>query len=531
VKAKSFLESAGLTALYALPIANAFLNSWHVDSFHRPHPVASIPRAILLLTLLVWALAWLAIAGLDRLPPRGRNLAGIALPTLLIWLLGRVGAGIYAARPTVVGRALFASHVGLALVPIVLLVLWRWRPKALQQALDATRALFTVAAFGMLILLPKLAWQALRFEAPEQTFFTDPSLHPAVSGKPRIVWILMDELSYDQVFEHRPSGLTFPNFENFAQHSTTFSDLQPTGYHTEEVIPGLFLGQTVADVEHIYGKPFRFRGVNRGPWHPYDPSQTIFGDARRLGWTTGLAGWYNPYCRFLQSVLDRCSWQFSDAYPGLPVQLFYNRSTLANLRALLRPHERMEPLVDRPSDHETHVRDYQEVMAQSESLLRDPRIRFVMLHLPVPHTPGIFDQRRHCLVAGGNYVDNLVLADNTLGQLMTVIQSTPDASQTSVIVSSDHSWRVDVWKKLPDWTPEETRVSGKRFDPRPVLMVHLPGGQDAQGISPQGISQRTSAMIVHPILEAMLRGQLHSSGDIAALVGQQKDEQRDKKDK
>jgi Sulfatase len=527
VKAKSFLESAGLAALYALPITNAFLNSWHVDSFHRPHPVASISRAILLLTLLVWALAWLTLAALDRLPPRGRNLAGIALPTLLIWLLGRVGAGIFSARPAVAGRMLFAAHIGLAIVPIALLVLWRLWPRALRQVLDATPALFTVAAFGMLILLPKLAWQALRFEAPEQTSFTDPSLRSAVSGQPRIVWILMDELSYDQVFDHRPSGIAFPNFENFAEHSTTFSNLLPTGYHTEEVIPGLFLGQHVADVEHIYDQPFRFRSVSRGPWHPYDPSQTIFGDARRLGWTTGLAGWYNPYCRFLHSVLDRCSWQFSDAYPGLPVQLFYNRSTLANLRALLPPHERMDPLVDQPSNHETHVRDYQEVMAQSESLLRDPRIRFVMLHLPVPHTPGIFDRHRHSLVAGGNYIDNLVLADNTLGQLMTLIQSTPDASQTSVIVSSDHSWRVDVWKKLPDWTPEETRVSGERFDPRPVLMVHLPAGQGAQSISPQGISHMTSAMIVHPILEALLRGQLHSSGDIAALAAQQ----RDKKDK
>ena len=239
----------------------------------------------------------------------------------------------------------------------------------------------------------------------------------------------MDELSYDQVFEHRPSGLAFPHFENFAEHSTTFSDLQPTGYHTEEVIPGLFLGQHVADVEHIYGKPFRFRSVNRGPWHPYDPARTIFGDAHRLGWTTGLAGWYNPYCRFLSSVLDRCSWQSSDAYPGLPVQLFYDRSTLANLRALLPPHERMDPLVDQPRDHETHVQDYQQVMAQSESLLRDPRIRFVMLHLPVPHTPGIYDRHRRALVPGGNYIDNLVLADNTLGQLMTLIESTPDASQ------------------------------------------------------------------------------------------------------
>ncbi|HZD77746.1 MAG TPA: sulfatase-like hydrolase/transferase [Acidobacteriaceae bacterium] len=518
MKAKSFLESAGLAVLYALPIADAFFKPWHVNSFHAPEPVASIPRAILLLTLLVWALAWLVLAGVDRLSPRARTVAGIAFPTLLVWLLGRLGAGALGAHPAAVAGVLLASHIGVAAVPIVLLLLWQWRPKALQQALDGTRALFTVAAFGMIILLPKLAWQALRFEPREQTSFTNPSLPTPSSAQPRIVWILMDELSYKQVFEHPPSGLTFPHLQQFADHSTTFSDLQPTGYHTEEVIPGLFLGQPVADVEHIYGRPFRFRSVHRGPWHPFNPSQTIFGDAQRLGWTTGVAAWFNPYCRFLGSVLDRCSWQFSDVYPDLPVDLYYNRSTFRNLLALLPPHERITPVTDRPLYHQTHLRDYQGVMAQSESLLRDARVRFVFLHLPIPHPPGIYDRHRHALAAGGDYIDNLVLADNTLGQLLQVIQSTPDASQTSVIVSSDHSWRVDYWKKQFDWTPEERRASDEKFDTRPVLVVRLPGSEEGQVIS-----RPTSAMIVHPILEALLRGQLHSSGDIAALAVQQGD--------
>jgi hypothetical protein len=55
-------------------------------------------------------------------------------------------------------------------------------------------------------------------------------------------------------------------------------------------------------------------------------------------------------------------------------------------------------------------------------------------------------------------------------------------------------------------------------------MVHLPGDEGTQTIASQSISMKTSAMIVHPILEALLRGQLHSSGDIAALAaGQQKE--------
>jgi hypothetical protein len=525
VKAKSLLEGAGLAVLYVLPIANAFVNSWHVNSYHHAQPVASVPRAIFLFVLLVWALAWLTIATLERTSPRVRTVAWIALSALLVWLLGRIAFAAFAAHPAAARQALFVSHIGVAVVPIALLALWRLRPSMLHQVLDAVRFLVAVASFGMLILLPKLGWQGLRFQGHEETAFTSPSLPvTAHSTQPRIVWIIMDELSYDQVFGRRPSGLAFPNFERFSQQSATFSNLQPTGYHTEEVIPELILGEPVADVEHIYGRPFRFRSVYRGPWHPYDPQRTVFGDAHRLGWTTGIAAWFNPYCRFLHSVLDRCYWRYSGVYPGLPVRLYYERSTLANLWALLPPHERLDPFAVYLSDHETHMRDYLDVMAQSESLLRDPRIRFVMLHLPVPHTPGIYNRSRHTLAAAGNYIDNLALSDVTLGTLMTVIQSTPDAAQTSVIVSSDHSWRVDDWKKLSDWTAEEARLSGGRFDPRPVLMVHLPGSEDGQMLS-----QPVSTMIVHPILEAMLRGQLRSSGDIAALVaGKQAVQQKDR---
>jgi hypothetical protein len=510
---KTILESAGLAVLYVLPIADGFIKTWHWNSFHHAHPVGSIPRAIFFFTLLVWALAWLVLTAFDRLPPRGRNVAGIALSVLLVWLLGRIGAVVFGAHPAIALRALLASDIGVILVPVALLILWKLQPKILRQVLGAVRTLFTIAAFGMIILLPKLAWQAMRFEAPEQTSFVNPSLRPAASPQPRIVWVLMDELSYHEVFEDRPSGLTFPNFERFAQHGTTFSNLQPTGYHTEEVIPGLILGQPVADVEHIYGRPFRFRSTYRGSWHSYDPARTLFGEAHRLGWTTGIAGWFNPYCRYLPGVLDRCFWQESDVYPGLPVKLYYNRSTLANLWALLPPHEHLDPLAVHRIDHETHLQDYTGIMTQSESLLRDQRIRFVMLHLPVPHTPGIYNRSGHELVPAGNYIDNLVLADDTLGRLMKLIQSTPDAAETSVIVSSDHSWRVTDWKKLSDWTPEEERISGERFDPRPVLMVHLAGSEEGRIVA-----RPTSAMVVHSILDAMLHGQAETPSAIAALA-------------
>ena len=62
-----------------------------------------------------------------------------------------------------------------------------------------------------------------------------------------------------------------------------------------------------------------------------------------------------------------------------------------------------------------HRREYAAVMAQAEDILKDSRIRFVLLHLPVPHPPGIFNRKLCTLSDHGTYLDNLVLADQTLG--------------------------------------------------------------------------------------------------------------------
>jgi hypothetical protein len=96
-------------------------------------------------------------------------------------------------------------------------------------------------------------------------------------------------------------------------------------------------------------------------------------------------------------------------------------------------------------------------------------------------------------------LDNLVLSDDTLGVLLDQIKSTPWARDTTVIVSSDHSWRVPLWDGVPDWTAEEQRVSQGKFDERPVFLVHFPG-QDAS----DEVSVPTPELVEHDLVDAML---------------------------
>ena len=132
---------------------------------------------------------------------------------------------------------------------------------------------------------------------------------------------------------------------------------------------------------------------------------------------------------------------------------------------------------------EKHTSDLQALLPQAEALIRDQSIGFVFIHLSVPHPPGIYDRRPGTHRVTGTYIDNLALADRTLSQLMATLNATALADKTAVIVCSDHSWRVPLWRPTPQWSKEEEIASQGRFDQRPVLMIHYPG-QQVSGMSP-----------------------------------------------
>jgi hypothetical protein len=414
-----------------------------------------------------------------------------------------------------------AAHAGAVALPwavpvaVGLYLALFLRPRILDKCILCARSAYVIAAFSLLVILPKVVPHAFRSGVQEHASFERTMGPPVSPSAPRIVWVLFDELSYDQTFEHRQPDLALPNLDALSRTSMVFSAVQPVGTMTQELLPALLMGKPVAELRTPYTGLPSYRSKDGGPWERFNQHDTIFGDAHSLGWPSGLVGWYNPYCRLLPDVLSRCFWQYSETNrTGLSRFFLSTNTTVQNLAAIFP-----SPLIYRlfhlplPDASPPRIRDYQDAMTQSLDLLRDPRIRFAFLHLPVPHPPGLYDRARRTLREGGSYIDNLALADRSLGTLWDCIQSTPGAKNTTLIVSSDHSWRTYLWKPMQMWSPEDERASGGgRFDPRPVLMVHLPGSTTAQTIA-----RPTSELFVHTMLEAMLRNQIHSDADIAAL--------------
>jgi hypothetical protein len=506
------LQGAGFAALFIIAYAAEFLTSSLGDAYHRILPLTTIYRALLIATLLVWLPAWLGFAVCDRLPIWWKRVAWVVPFAFLPWLLCRDLRSAF-MRPK-------AAHAGAVALPwavpvaVGLYLALFLRPKILDKCILCTRSAYVIAAFSLLVILPKVVPHAFRSGVQEHASFERTMGPPVSPSAPRIVWVLLDELSYDQTFEHRQPDLALPNLDALSKTSMVFSAVQPVGTMTEELLPALLLGKPVAELRTPYTGLPSYRSKDGGPWERFNQHDTIFGDAHSLGWPSGLVGWYNPYCRLLPDVLSRCFWQYSDANRTGLSRFFLSTNTTAQNLAVIFP----SPLIYRlfhfplPDASPPRIRDYEDTMRHSVDLLRDPRIRFAFVHLPVPHPPGIYDRARQTMRQGGSYIDNLALADRSLGTLWNCIQSTPGAKNTTFIVSSDHSWRTYLWKPMGMWTPEDERATGGRFDPRPVLMVHLPGSTTAQTIA-----RPTSELFVHTMLEAMLRNQIHSDADIAAL--------------
>jgi membrane-anchored protein YejM (alkaline phosphatase superfamily) len=110
---------------------------------------------------------------------------------------------------------------------------------------------------------------------------------------------------------------------------------------------------------------------------------------------------------------------------------------------------------------------------------------------------------------GGSYLDNLVLADETLGELRAAIQASPAAQNTTLVISSDHSMRVPKWRGGLYWTREDEQVFHDRFDPRPVLIIHFPGEAEQRDIPAAFPELRT-----HDLLEAVLQGKMKNSTEL-----------------
>lgn len=512
MKRRSALEGVGAALLLLSFDYLPFINPQSQRLYHHGLPVTNLIGGLLIDLFVVAVVAASFLVAVRLLSQPARRIIEAMFAGLVLWSIVeyaiRLQTGI--SYPSAdLQRTWEWSAIP---IPVLLGLLVYFLPRFIQPALRTFRLALASLAFSALWIVPQLIHLAL-LRPPIQSAASN-HLNAPVTGSSnrRIVWILFDELSYDQTFDHRDPGIELPNLDRLRGASVAFSNLEPAGYRTASIIPSLFLGQRFDKFRSTTYGGLSFWDESERRWSAYDPNATLFGLAQRSGWRSGVDGWFNPYCRILAPVINVCYSNVGRAFPLENYGASEEKSMLANSVALSNQLLAV-PTHYTEADADADILDYRNIMAHTQALIDDNQLRFVFFHLPTPHPPGIYDRRRHVLRPGGDYLDNLVLADDTLGILMKEIEASPSASQTTVIVTSDHSWRVPMWRPGEEWTGEEERVSGGRFDNRPVLLIHFPGqksGQDVHAALPE--------MLEHDMIAGMLLGQIDNSEDLDVFL-------------
>lgn len=494
---KRFCQCLGLASIVLVMNYGDLLGGGSDVRMHVPFSLVGICLAqitsILLLSLLMFAIV--AAVSRTRFFPVLRLLIVLLIPPYILFRL----------RDLIP----YASEDGLttivfigwgALVLLMYLRFLGWYRRLLQVADAVGIFLFVFAVFSIAQMLFVMTWKpgAYRHQPAWQTATSPQREHP------RLVWIVFDELSYDQTFEHRAHDLELPNFDALRQQSTLFTEAQPIGTQTVKVIPSLLTGRRVDDYRFSFTNNFKVHYTGVHGWQPLNGGETVFADAQRQGWRTAAVGWYNPYCTLYSGAIDDCYAMNLDRIDGDMAQRDeFWRNTYSPLANIVR--EVKSPARDDRDtctyDVRQRLKTFQDLQAHTLKVVKDDQADFVYLHLPVPHSPNIWSRNTDNYVnfCDSSYLDNLALADRTLGQVMALLQNSPRWKDTTVIVQGDHSWRNYLWNYLPAWTEEDDEISRSGFDPRPAVLVHHAGQT-----MPTTDSSQWSILGVHDVIEQIL---------------------------
>jgi hypothetical protein len=522
---KTISVALGVTSIYLFWLIGPLVTSTHDVVYHW----SGSPSQLFVPPILDFCVFWVLLT-LVLMVATGRMRIGIWLAMIGFapWIEFKTWAYLS-------GRS-FSHRLSLGLLGIGLVVFLLsfalWRPvfeKSFERVIRFASTLFIFSAISGVVILCQYAW----FGWLARSVNAEVPMHHAVRGqatqvgRPRVIWILFDELSYQQIYERRFPGLQLLSFDGLAAQATVFTHTIPAGILTERVLPSLMTGEPIDDIHSSPdGRHVSLHNSHIGAWQQLDEHDTVFQDSLNLGYGTAIAGWFNPYCRILPDVLDHCFWTFGFSTQNAMAPRATLRTNL--MRPLMQiiggglAHRVMSPFLQIPEMNDIstqqHISDCVALSNASDRILADESARFVLLHLPVPHPGGIYSRTTGTFaLRNSSYLDNLALADKLLGHIRSELEKSGQWDTSTIIIMGDHSWRMKLfWKSTREWTKEEEIAShGGEFDDRPAYIVKLPGQQTGARIDAP-----FAALNTRKLLDALLAQKIRSKEDLAAWVKQ-----------
>lgn len=364
-----------------------------------------------------------------------------------------------------------------------------------RPALRAMRGVALAASPVAVVTLAFIGWMLLelaggpewRLAEPKPLGRTPPSLR-------RVVWLVLEELDQRMAFEARPAGLDLPEFDRLRRESLYADGARPPAGTPEVSMPALITGRPVVAVAPRSPNDLELTFAD-GKTARFSAHANVFTRARTLGYDGALVGWHLPYPRILGGSLGLAAFRPSAAYESTRGPTA--GATLVSQWASLVPPANLRRL---------SVQRFAEVADLALRAATDERFGLVLLHLPVPHPPGIYDRATGRLTpwsfrgAAEGYLDNLALADQVLARLRRGLDRARLDDRTWLVVTSDR------------WWPASVRDDGSADRRVPFLVRPPDGGR------PTHVDAPFSTLAAHDLVLAILRGSIGDTTEAAAWL-------------
>jgi hypothetical protein len=470
-------------AAISLSLANlCFVKVWGkllsgAGSYFTEFPIAyvSIIADVVLLATLMFAAITIVRSRRNELLMR---LARWAFLLAILTALNGIALLILTISPvtfsTLLGRNT-AWFSGVGITAIIILAGVKARNRVIRWAPPVILALlpFVIVTFSQSV------WKLTRNVGIAYAAGDRASAAPIARKKPatRVLWIIFDELDQRMSLSERPESVEMPELDRLSRQSIYAVNAYPPAPLTYMSMPALMTGKLVAKVTPVRADELMIKFDGEQNAVGWSTQANVFSAARRLGFNTGLAGWCHPYCEVIGGSLSKCDEVKENRNDGITLQasMFLQAEGLISSVPLVPqvaiPMIQRVNLVNRivtTGEREKYTVRYKRVLESALKAAIDPDLDLVFVHSPAPHPPGIYDRAKNdfSLESKNGYIDNLALVDRTIGDLRRTMEGAGVWDETTVIISSDHWWRTEMWRRGPFWTREDEAVSDGKMDHR-----------------------------------------------------------------
>jgi hypothetical protein len=304
----------------------------------------------------------------------------------------------------------------------------------------------------MLLVSPLLFWTLIQafvlpIAVPRQPRSIPASPVKESKGGARFVLILFDELDQVKTFSERPTRLRLEHFDALRNQAISAENAYSPATDTLLTVPSYLLGRRVSHADLKGFNEVAVTDADTGEIFDVAARPNLFSEAASAGSRIAVVGWHIPYCRIFPGP-TYCSWfgnWWAAGPPSIGTLMFYEFGNaiedlpFAERLGLLNSFDARKLTENRAK----HLASYEHILTDAKSRVANPNFDFVYLHFPVPHPPVIFDRSTGTWSnkASTDYFSNVVLADQTMGELQSLLVKAGMWDTTNVLVVGDHGLR------------------------------------------------------------------------------------------